>query len=414
MTQPPSSPRPASSPPPIAAGGDADARELADFLADQHPLDVEAANWQVRQQDGLSADEAAELQRWLDEDPSNRHAFDRFDGVWDRLDALPPDDVARLKTALPAPTATAQAGFAQDPAPRDVPGATPDFSRRPSHAASPPPRVAAPSRRGWRAGLAGLMPNLLATGAAAAIACTAWIGWSYWQQQPVFTQSYATARGQQLDVPLPDGSTLKLDTATRAEVTLYRQRREVRLPEGQAMFTVKADASQPFDVLAGPLRITVVGTRFSVRNTPTGMGADGVSVVVEEGRVRVARVDATAGASDVQASAPANVAELTAGQSIDANAQGQWDQVKAQSTGGALLWREGRVNFDRTPLAQALAEFERYGATNVVIRDPKVAALRINGSFDLRQVRTFATALPQVLPVRLREQGGVTEVVSTR
>ena len=257
------------------------------------------------------------------------------------------------------------------------------------------------------------MPSLLTAGTAAAIGCTAWIGWTYWQQQPVFAQSYATTRGQQLDVHLPDGSTLKLDTATRAEVTLYRQRREVRLPEGQAMFTVKADASQPFDVLAGPLRITVVGTRFSVRNTPTGMGADGVSVVVEEGHVRVTSTNPTA-AADSPSQASVKVAELTAGQSIHADAQGQWEQIKAQSPGGAMLWREGRVNFDRTPLAQALAEFERYGATNVVIKDPKVAALRINGSFDLRQARTFTGALPQVLPVRLREQGGVTEIISSR
>ena len=411
MTQSTSSPRPASTTPPIAAGVDADARELADFLTDQHPLDVKAASWQVRQQDGLSAGEAAELQQWLEADPSHRDAFARFDGMWDRLDALPADEVLRLKASLPAAKASENTGSADKLARHVSREDAVDVSPTPPRVISSPPRVSPRPRRGWRGGL---IPNLLTTGAAAALACTAWIGWTYWQQQPVFTQSYATARGQQLDVHLPDGSTLKLDTATRAEVTLYRQRREVRLPEGQAMFTVKADASQPFDVLAGPLRITVVGTRFSVRNTPTGMGADGVSVVVEEGRVRVTRSDTTAAASDAPAQALAKVAELTAGQSIQADAQGQWEQIKAQSPGGAMLWREGRVNFDRTPLAQALAEFERYGATNVVIKDPKVAALRINGSFDLRQARTFTGALPQVLPVRLREQGGVTEVVSSR
>lgn len=414
MTQPPSSPRPPSTTPPIAAGVDADARELTDFMANQHPLELEAASWQVRQQDGLSADEATELQQWLDADPSHRDAFTRFDGMWDRLDALPAEEVVRLKAALPAAKAAANTGSADELVPHSSLGDTADVSPTPPPVASPPPRVTTRPRRGWRVGLAGLIPNLLTAGTAAAMGCAAWIGWTYWQQQPVFVQSYATTRGQQLDVHLPDGSILKLDTATRAEVTLYRQRREVRLPEGQAMFTVKADANQPFDVLAGPLRVTVVGTRFSVRNTPTGMGADGVSVVVEEGRVRVTRSDATATASDAPVQSVAKVAELTAGQSIQADAQGQWEQIKVQSPGGAMLWREGRVNFDRTPLAQALAEFERYGATKVVIKDPKVAALRINGSFDLHQARTFASALPQVLPVRLREQGGITEVVPAR
>lgn len=59
------------------------------------------------------------------------------------------------------------------------------------------------------------------------------------------------------------------------------------MPEGQAVFSIKGDPSRPFDVLAGPLRITVVGTRSSVRFTPGIRGEEGVQVAVEEGRVRV-------------------------------------------------------------------------------------------------------------------------------
>ena len=38
------------------------------------------------------------------------------------------------------------------------------------------------------------------------------------------------------------------------------------------------------------------------------------------------------------------------------------------------------------PLAQALAEFERYGDTGLVVRDPAIAALKVHGSFELQQV----------------------------
>ncbi|MFS2055731.1 iron dicitrate transport regulator FecR, partial [Variovorax sp. CT11-76] len=82
----------------------------------------------------------------------------------------------------------------------------------------------------------------------------------------------------------------------------------------------------------------------------------------------------------------------------------------AAPAAGALLWREGRANFENTPLAQALAEFERYGPTGLTVRDPAVAAMRINGSFDLRQFGAFAKALPQVLPVRLQPREGTTEI----
>ena len=113
------------------------------------------------------------------------------------------------------------------------------------------------------------------------------------------------------------------------------------------------------------------------------------------------------------ATAPDTV-ELTAGQSIQTDGKGSLPPGAAPSPASAMLWREGRVNFDRTPLSLALAEFERYGATRLVITDPAVAAMRINGSFDPRRVDAFTKALPQVLPVRLLARDGVTEVAASR
>ena len=116
----------------------------------------------------------------------------------------------------------------------------------------------------------------------------------------MFAGEFRTLRGQQKDVTLPDGSVLRLDTDTRIAVALYRERREVKLLGGQAMFQVHGDAARPFDVLAGPVRVTVVGTRFSVRHTPGILGADDIRVEVEEGCVRVAGVDGMTAAPAVE------------------------------------------------------------------------------------------------------------------
>ena len=48
------------------------------------------------------------------------------------------------------------------------------------------------------------------------------------------------------------------------------------------------------------------------------------------------------------------------------------------------------------------------------MRDPAVAAMRVGGSFDLREASSFAQALPLLLPVRLKSAGGVTEIVKSR
>lgn len=377
----------------------ADAREFAEFIAGQDPMDAAAAAWMVRRQDGLLPGEEAELQEWLAADPTHAEALEQVEGVWGRLEELPDEGVDALKAGLPQPEARATL-----PPSIVVPAPEASEPPRPSRPSSP----ASPGRRSWLLDLGRLVPQTAAAAVAFGMVGGGWYGWNVWQRQPTFEQAFATARGGQQEVKLPDGSTLWLDTATRAEVTLYRQRREVRLSEGQVLFAVQSNPERPFDVLAGNTRVTVVGTRFSVRRTRSGLGDEGgVSVVVQEGRVRIA---SRSGAHEL-AGASASVG-LGAGQSVTADAAGVLGPV-GRDAAPVAAWREGRVSFNGTPLAQALAEFERYGDTGLVIHDPAVAALRVHGSFDLRQIDAFARALPQVFPVRLRRANGQTEIAAS-
>lgn len=333
-----------------------DSRDSATFLAQQSTLDVQAADWLVRRQDGLDAQEETAFQQWLTASAAHAAAYAQLAKTWDGLAALPDATIARLR---PEPA---------------------------SKAAPSRPRLA------W---LIQLCQPMRLAGAAVACAVLAG-GWQYWLHQPLYSASFASARGEQLTVELPDGSTLRLDTATRADVTLYRQRREVRMPEGQALFAVAPDKTRPFEVLAGPMRVTVLGTRFSVRHTHSGLYGDGASVQVEHGRVRVAGSGTTL--------------ELTAGQAVRSDAAGKLDALTNVTPEDALLWREGRAHFNNTPLRQALAEFERYGPTNLRLGDTAVGELRLNGSFKLREVASFRRALPQVLPLRLHDEGGSTVI----
>lgn len=386
-----------------------DARELADYLAGQDPLDVEAALWLARRQDGLTTDEESELRAWLAGNPARGGRLEHLAGVWGRLGDLPADEVAALKAALqPAmPLPGRAAGTSEaDQTLRPV-GAAHDTRIPPGNSS-----VQQPGRRQWLLDWGRFVPRFAVAGMAAMALGGGWLSWNYWHQQPTYMQSFATARGQQLTVPLPDGSTLMLDTATRLEVTLYRERREVRLSEGQTLFEVKADAARPFYVLAGTTRITVLGTRFSVRHSPNGQEAGRVSVVVEEGRVRVARITDHDEHGQSLTPADSQAMTLTAGQSVIAEMQGGMGAIARIDPDAASAWYAGRVVFDGTPLAEAIAEIERYVDTGLVIADPTVASLRLNGSFDLRQAHTFKRVLPLALPVRLVERGHVTDIVA--
>lgn len=375
-----------------------DERELAGYEPTGDAIDQQAAAWLLRRQRGFGAQTEVEFQAWLSESPAHHAAFMRHQATWAELDTLPAQAVERLRGGLPR---------AQPPNPATTPTTptTPTTTKRPTQ----PQR---PRATAWLSAhaLRGLVPQAAGAAFAVVVAAGTWLGYDQWQNRALFSQTFVTARGQLLDVTLPDGSNLQLDTATRAEVSLYRQRREVRLPQGQSAFQVQADPGRPFDVLAGPLRITVLGTRFSVRYTADAAVPGGVRVAVEEGRVKVAPASAPVDADDPLAGGAGVL--LTAGQAVNADSSGHIDAVSQVSTAAFAPWRDGRIAFDNTPLSDVLAEFERYGDTHLRIADPAIARMRISGSVDARKVENFALALPRALPVVLRDAGnGEREIV---
>ncbi|MCR6480724.1 FecR domain-containing protein [Variovorax sp. ZS18.2.2] len=357
--------------------------------ADASRTREEALDWFVRRRsEGFSPQEEEAFQTWLAADVTHREAFDRWHGEWHAFDDIPQETRNLLQRSLAydkAMDATSPAGA----------GLAAAELRRP-----PVETRTTPSRRSI------LIPVGVMAVVAAVMTGSSLFAWNHWQARPVFTQALATQRGQQMEVPMPDGTRLRLDTATRLEVAYYRQRREVRLLEGQAAFSVQRNPERPFHVFAGPVRITVVGTRFFVRHTPSMPGDDGVHIAVEEGKVQVGHAAGDAGVSGVI---------LSPGQQVSSNTQGVLSAVSPVSSAGAAPWREHRVSFDNLRLDRALAELARYRDLQLVIRDPTVAALQITGVFDPRDMATFRRVLPASLPVRLKEAGGGTaEVVLAR
>jgi len=383
---------------------DDDEREFEAFAREQDPLDIEAATWVVRRHEGLDAQAEAELQAWLDADPRHAEAFAEMDALRGEVQQLPDDDVAALKAALNE----GQQSIATPPAPMP-PLARPDTcpAGRAPRQRRAGPRSGQPWWHAW-------LPQALTACAAVVIVAGAWLAWQHWLQQPGFEQTYVTARGELLRVTLPDaatqGSIMQMDTATRATARLFRDHREVVLEDGQAMFTVHPDKQRPFNVLTGNMRITVVGTRFSVRHTQSGLAAGQTVVAVEQGHVRVAR-DAGVAHAPAPDSGEAPL-ELTAGQMVVADASGHLGPVKNIAPSAVANWREERLSFDQTPLAEAIAEFERYVHTGLVVHDPAVAALPVGGSYSLKEFQRFADSLPKVLPVHLVRHGAMTEVVA--
>lgn len=189
----------------------------------------EALDWFVRRQgEGFGANDEQMFQNWLAADKANSDAFSHWQGEWQSFDEIPQSMRSMLQRNLAYEQAMDAASAS---------GAARAGARGPSPSQQEAPTT--PSRRQ-------VLKSAFALAAIAAVTGgTSLLAWNHWQAQPVFTQAFSTQRGQQVEVPLPDGSRLRLDTSTRLEVTYYRQRREVRLIDGQAVLPFKATPIGP-------------------------------------------------------------------------------------------------------------------------------------------------------------------------
>jgi len=331
-----------------------------------------AADWLARCDQGR-ADPAA-LEAWLGADTAHRVAFLRLRAAW--------DEAGRLQAL--------GAGWqGEGPPPRGHWNAPPETRRERMLQA-----LAAPASRPRKHGR-GL--QLAAAAAVAACALAGGLAWRSWTH--VDASAYRTALGKTLVQPLADGSQATLASDSAIDVALSHRQRRIELLRGEAIFAVAKDPDRPFVVAAGRHDVIAVGTRFSVRRD-----ADALRVVVTEGVVRLASAP---GSNRPSALLPAGSVALVGDDGV---------LVRSMSPADAdqlLEWRDGLLAFHDTPLAEAVAEFNRYNARKLVVGDARAGALRIGGSFRWDNQAGFVRLLEAGFPVRA-ETGGDRIVLHSR
>jgi transmembrane sensor len=351
-------------------------------MTDPIELEAKAAAWLVRREaPDFSPEEQALLDSWLLASPRHASAFLRLEAAWrraDRLKRLRPLDGRVDADLLVGPSIL---NIPQYPARTTT--ASEDAPARPPLQAAPP----APSRYGYWA-------------TAAAIALVA-LGAVLWTAiEPSDWQTYATGLGGVEHVQLADGSSVHLNMNTEIRVRLGKERREIVLQRGEALFTVAHDRTRPFDVQASGTTVRAIGTVFSVR---LGTGRD-VEVIVKEGRVQIdpPKLQAVEANTDV---ARPQLPLLSAGETVRIKPSEAVEDIKVVKVADAdmsfkLSWTEGRLIFDRQTLAEVVAEFNRYNRRQMVIADPAIAGRRVGGGFEATDIDSFIAALEHSFGIR--------------
>jgi transmembrane sensor len=196
--------------------------------------------------------------------------------------------------------------------------------------------------------------------------------------QPLRYLTHITAPGQTATLSMPDGSTVRLNEASRieypAEFTAQAER-EVRL-SGEAFFEVAKDAHKPFVIQTGATTIRVLGTAFNVRENRHDTS---VTVAVREGRVAFASQQDT----------------LRTNILLQRGEVGVWksrrmQQVNATQPENYLSWYNGRLLFRNTPLNEVIQQLTSIYDVPIELKNPELASLRFTANMKRE-------ALPEVM-----------------
>jgi transmembrane sensor len=319
------------------------------------PVDEAAALLAVRRAEGLTASEEGLLAAWLAEDPAHARALATAGRGWDAFDGAGDDEILAAMRA-----------HALAPRHRRWPG----WPQAAAVAAAVLLMVAA--SLWW-------MPSFLAGSGAPAGQEMAWT-------------RYAAPAEQVREVRLADGSVMTLDAASVAEARFDPGARAIRLIRGRALFEVAHDPSRPFGVTVADRHVVALGTRFVV-----DLGDDMLKVMLIRGKVAVepmgkgAPVTLMPGQRFVERDGVVSVAMVAAPVETPA-------------------WSQGLVDLNDVPLGEAAAEINRHGRTRIVIRDPRVAELRVSGQFRAGDAERFASTVAELHGLRLIRRAGEIEL----
>ena len=208
-----------------------------------------------------------------------------------------------------------------------------------------------------------------------------------------------TQIGEIRQVPLADGSTATVNTASQVAVHFEKTERRIRLAEGEAWFRVAHDKARPFIVEAGDVRVRAVGTAFSVRRR--NGSAD---ILVTEGVVETWVVGKEAQAVRLSAGSKAFVSK-DAGEIAATSASSEIDR--------SLAWRTGELALDGETLEYAVEEINRYNTRKLVIDSPELAREPLAGYFRTNEPTNFGHAVSALLGARVIEDGNTIHINKT-
>lgn len=292
-----------------------------------------AAEWLVALDAGRADPQSFEA--WRAADPRHAAAFAQMLAIWEKTGAL------RLSPERPEMPVS-------EPVSDDV---------------SEKQKATAPvfSRRRLLAG-AGAGVFLAAAGTAVVLS-------GQWQQR------LRTDVGERRAVRLPDGSSAELNTDTILSWD-FDDSRSVWLERGEAAITVATNSALPFLLHSADVVARLTEGRYNLR-----LWDNGPELIALSGSGEIHSRNNT----------PVVLAPMHA--VLRRNGRIQTLEVSADDADAAQAWRRGEIVFNGMRLDEAVREFNRYLEKKLVVADPRIGAIRLQGRFFVDDLASFLRSL---------------------
>jgi len=307
-----------------------------------HQINDEAARWFIEFRGG-EIDEAGRraFDAWVRTSPEHLRAFLELTALWDHSTSLD------LHERFPTEALVASA--------RETTNVIP---------LAPRPRVERPrrSQRVW-----------LAAAVCAFLSVSALVTWFVLRER----QTYSTEVGEQRSLRLPDGSTVTLNSRSRARIAFDGLTRTVDLLEGEALFRAAQETSRPFIVRADGTSFRAIGTEFDIDKRNRG-----TVVTVLQGRVAVsAAAMPTDRGTNTTRGARDEAIVICAGEQLDTTA-GRTSVPTRANVSSATAWMQGRVMLQSATLEEVAERFNRYSPRRLVTEDHGSVPFHLSGVFS--------------------------------
>lgn len=288
-----------------------------------------------------SAEEVAQIEQWLDEDPARQSEFDSAHYLFNAM-ILHSDELSKMTT----------------------PGALEKTSRK-SKVRRLVYRYAAAAAAVVIAGLSGVFVEREIN----------------YNKMTAQTNVLEVPAGQRMSVTLSDGTQVQLNGNSRIEypVIFSRKQRNVKL-SGEAFFEVKHDERHPFIVETFASKVEVLGTRFNVY---ADEASEYFSTALVDGKVKVTTNDETA---EQVVLAPDEMVKFVNNHLV----------VTKVDAENLISWTEGYVNLADTDFASLMHRFENvYGVKIVIERETMPEIGYKSGKIRVSEGVNFALKLLQ-------------------